>query len=135
MVPDSLPDYSLNAVIIETQDYTPTYTIEEAKNIIYREIRSQYGDIVNEIELEGDITLTHDVERLKAICNDAEQYSADQVIYRRDFGQYYEFIGSTFGYPIYFNKLTGEIFSDDTSGNISEIYIRKGVYSLRGLYY
>ncbi len=132
---NSLLDYSLNAVIIETQDHTPIYTVEDAKNIIYSEIKAQYDKLVAEIDQEGEITLTHTEDRLKDICRDAENYSISQVKHQADFGRYYEFTGSKFGYSIYFNKLTGEIFSDDTANNISQIYIRKGVYSLSNLYW
>ncbi len=127
--------YELNAVMIETRKNEPVYTVDEAGAIIYDEISRQYEDLITEIGSGGDITLTHTDDRLRDILTDAGEYSISQVKYIGDFGGYYMFMGSKFGYTVYFNKYTGEIFSDGNANTICHIYIRKGMYQLRNLYW
>ena len=127
--------YTLYAIVVETENAEPRYTAEDAKSIIYNDINAQYESLVNEIALGGEVTLTHSEDRLQAILDDAESYCASQVEYRGSFGRYYVFTGSRFGHPIYFNKYTGEIFSDNTANTISAVNFKKGIYSLSGLYW
>ena len=119
--------YELCAVVIETETLDPLYQVEDARKIIETQMREQYDELLFLIQTEDETKQLYTDERIERIKRDA----AELCVYDDgSFGRYYVFHTSAFGASIYFDKYTGDIFSDEALHNMCILNITKGIYSL-----
>ena len=119
--------YELCAVVIETETLDPLYQVEDARKIIETQMREQYDELLFLIQTEDETKQLYTDERIERIKRDA----AELCVYDDgSFGRYYVFHTSAFGASIYFDKYTGDIFSDEALHDMCILNITKGIYSL-----
>lgn len=119
--------YELCAVVIETETLDPLYQVEDARKIIETQMREQYNELLFLIQTEDETKQLYTDERIERIKRDA----AELCVYDDgSFGRYYVFHTSAFGASIYFDKYTGDIFSDEALHDMCILNITKGIYSL-----
>lgn len=131
---NSILNYELNAIVIETRDMDAMYTVEKAQGMIYERLRGQYDKLLSQID-SGELALTHTENCIEQIVGDAAEFTVESVRYKADFGRYYVFTASVFGAEIYFNKYTGEIYSDSPVIEMATVYINRGLYDLGRAYW
>lgn len=119
--------YELCTVVIETETLDPLYQVEDARKIIETQMREQYDELLFLIQTEDETKQLYTDEIIERIEKDA----AELCVYDDgSFGRYYVFHTSAFGASIYFDKYTGDIFSDEALHDMCILNITKGIYSL-----
>ncbi len=127
-------NYELNAVVIETSNDEAKYSIDEAQRIIYDRLRAGYDELQRQID-SGELLQSHSEGSISRILNDAAELTVSSVIFREDFCRYYVFTTTAFGAKIYFDRYTGEIFSDEPVTEMADVDICKGMYDLSRAYW
>lgn len=130
---NNILNYELSVVIIETDNNKPIYSKNEAKCTIYNHFREEYDNIIKQIDSgSGDIYMLLSQESIDKVKSDSRHFSIDML---GTYGRYYIFDTSFSDAKIYFNKYTGEIFSDDPIHSICIVNISEGLYPLTGVYW
>ena len=106
-------DCLVNVAVVEDgkyDKYEKIYTPEEGREIIRNATKEMYEIIVDNIKRSKSL-LYYSEQTLEKVIRDAESFEIEYS--GATFGRYYIFNNSIFKeYNIYFNKFTGEIFSE-----------------------
>ncbi len=131
---NTLLGFELNTVVIETSADTPYYSVDKAQSIIYDGLRAEY-DLIREQINSGVLAQTHSSRSIDRILSDAQAFTVSSVRFLKNFGRYYVFVHDELGAKIYFNRYTGEIFSDSPVTEMADVDICKGMYDLSRAYW
>ena len=126
--------YSLSAIMLESETSEPTYTVDEARDIVGSLVREMYMEALPLLDSdeENELNTILSDDSMERVRRDAESLTIKDL---KPFGRYYCFNTSAVGAGIYFDRYTGRIFSDAPITQNFTLFIHGGLYSIGEAYW
>lgn len=126
--------YSLSAIMLESETSEPTYTVDEARDIVGSLVREMYMKALTLLDSDEENELNEilSADGMERVRRDAESLTIKDLT---PFGRYYRFNTSAIGTGIYFDRYTGRIFSDAPITQNFTLFIHGGIYSIGEAYW
>lgn len=126
--------YSLSAIMLESETSEPTYTIDEARDIVGSLVREMYMEALPLLDSDEENELNEilSADGMERVRRDAQGLTINDLT---PFGRYYRFNTSAIGAEIYFDRYTGRIFSNAPITQNFTLFIHGGIYSIGEAYW